>query len=126
VTIQPDNQNTYAARQQDGVTIVTLDANSLDYRNAETYKTALANLCSSGQTKILLNLERVSFMDSAGLGVLLFGKRQCENNQGKLSVCNVQGYVNNLFRLTNLDRAMAVYTSEELALTAAKRDALTV
>ena len=110
----------FVTREKDGRTIITVDTNSIDYRNCETFKSAISTLVSNEHNDILLNLEAVSFMDSAGLGVILFGKRTCEGGNGSFSICNVQGYVTNLFKLTNMDRAIRIFPNEEVALASLK------
>jgi anti-anti-sigma factor len=95
----------------------SLCAYSIDYRNAHDYKVTLDQLSSQRVNRLLLNLEEVEFMDSAGLSVLLYGKRLMEKQQGQLSACQVQPYVNQLFRMTRLDQVMKVYPSQYTALT---------
>lgn len=102
-------------REVNGWTILEADTNSVDYRTCEAFKAVISDLVSKGQSKLSFNLEKVSFMDSAGLGVVLHGKRQCEGAGGSFSLSNVQGYVQNLLKLTNLDRALKVYRTEEEA-----------
>jgi anti-anti-sigma factor len=102
-------------REVNGWYVIEVDNNSVDYRVCEQVKSFISSVVSSGNSKIVLNLEKVSFMDSAGLGVVLHGKRACEGNGGQFTLCCVQGYVQNLMKLTNLVRAVRVYKSEEEA-----------
>jgi anti-anti-sigma factor len=55
-------------------------------------------------------------MDSSGLSVLLSGKRVAEEAGGSFSICGLQGYVNNLINLTNLNKTIAVYPTDMEAL----------
>jgi len=117
----------YISRQENNVIIVTLDAKSVDYRNAEAYKNIVGSLAAGAEqgSTLLLNLENVTFMDSSGLGILLFARRALEAKQGSLAACNVQGYVVNLFKLTSLDRVIKLFPNEELALMALEKAAAT-
>lgn len=122
----PTSEYGYISRQENTVTVITIDAKSVDYRNAEAYKNIIGAVAASavqGGT-LLLNLEHVTFMDSSGLGILLFARRTLEAKQGGLAACNVQGYVVNLFKLTSLDRVVKLYPNEELALMALDKAAV--
>lgn len=104
------------SRKVNTVTVMHVDVASIDYRNAEQLKTELAALTRQGAVTLLMNVEKVTFMDSAGLGVLLFAKRQCEAQNGQFNLSNATGYLVNLFRLTNIDRAVTIFPTEESAL----------
>ena len=65
-------------RDVNGFTVLEVDQTSVDYRNCEALKTSITDFVAKGKTKLVFNLEKVSFMDSAGLGVVLHGKRNTE------------------------------------------------
>ena len=103
-------------RQVNGRTVVDIDAQNVDFRNCETIKSAVAGVVASGQKDILLNLSKVSFMDSSGLSVILFCKRTCEEAGGQFGVFGLQNYVNNLVNLTNLHKTISIYQDETAAV----------
>lgn len=92
-----------------------LDAPSVDFRNAESIKSSMTALVNNGQKDLILNLTKVTFMDSSGLSVILFGKRACEEVGGTFCVCGLQSYVNNLFNLTNLTKTVRILADENEA-----------
>jgi anti-sigma B factor antagonist len=99
-------------RQEGSKTIVDVEADNVDFRNAEILKSRLSELVQAGQPQLVLNLQKVNFMDSSGLSVLLSGKRACEEVGGMFSICGLQGYVSNLINLTNLHKTIAVYATD--------------
>lgn len=103
-------------RTLDGKTIVDVDAQNVDFRNCEAIKTTVSGLVAQGQAHVLLNLSKVSFMDSSGLGVILFCKRACDEAGGTFGVFGLQNYVSNLVNLTNLNKTISIYASEADAL----------
>ncbi len=105
-----------ASRQSGAKTIVDIDAQNVDFRNCEAIKSAVANMVAQGQKDILLNLSKVSFMDSSGLSVILFCKRACEEGSGTFGVYGLQNYVNNLVNLTNLNKTIEIYQTETEAV----------
>ncbi len=65
------NPNTYIdAVEHDGVVVVAVDG-EVDLCSADQFARSLATAADSDVRAILLDLDRVSFMDSAGLHVLL-------------------------------------------------------
>lgn len=99
-------------REEGAKTIVDIEADNVDFRNAELLKSVLSNLVLEGKKHLVLNLRHVNFMDSSGLSVLLAGKRATEEADGTFSICGLQGYVNNLVSLTNLNKIITVYPTE--------------
>ncbi len=105
-----------ATRESNGRAIIDVQTQNVDFRNCETIKSSVAGVVNQGQKHILLNLSQVNFMDSSGLSVILFCKRTCEEAGGKFGVFGLQSYVNNLVNLTNLNKTIDIFTSEQEAL----------
>lgn len=103
-------------RDQGLKTVIEVDTENIDYRNCESLKTTVAGVLRQNKKHVILNLQKVSFMDSSGLGVLLFCKRSCDEVGGSFTLCCLQGYVNNLVTLTKLDKAVTIVATEEEAL----------
>ncbi len=57
---------------------------------------------------VVLDLENLTFMDSSGIGVLLGRLRILQSRGGTLSVKNMQPPVEKLFRLSGLQRVIAI------------------
>ena len=104
------------SRDSGSKTIVDIDAQNVDFRNCEAIKSAVASMVAEGRTDVVLNLSKVSFMDSSGLGVILFCKRTCEEAGGKFGAFGLQNYVNNLVNLTNLNKTIDIYQDEAEAV----------
>lgn len=103
------------SRDNGNRTVAEIDTPNVDFRNCESIKSAIANLVATGKKDIVLNLSKVTFMDSSGLSVILFCKRACEEAGGTFFVCGLQSYVNNLFNLTNLNKTVRILTDENEA-----------
>jgi anti-anti-sigma factor len=97
-------------------TILCLQDQNVDFRNCETIKTQVRQQLQNNCVNIILDLSQVTFMDSSGLGVLMFCKRLCDEAGGSICVCCVQDYVDNLLTLTNLKKAIAVFNTQDDAI----------
>lgn len=100
------------SRTSGNKTVIDVEALNVDFRNAEAIKSAVATVVSKGSKDLVMNLSKVSFMDSSGLSVILFCKRTCEEVGGSFGAFGLQTYVNNLVNLTNLNKTINIYSSE--------------
>jgi anti-sigma B factor antagonist len=82
---------------------------------AELHK-ALRQLIETGSKKVLLNLEKVSYIDSSGLGELVSGYAAFKRSSGDMKLFNLSSRVNELMVLTKLLTVFDVYESEEYAV----------
>jgi anti-sigma B factor antagonist len=74
-------------------------------------------LLDEGERRFILNMSRLSFVDSAGLGeTVACKKRAAEKGADVRLVLKPRGKPEEVFLLTCLDRIFAVYPSEEDAL----------
>jgi anti-anti-sigma factor len=70
--------------EQDGDTLVISALGELDFCNAQTLEQELRLAIASDARELFLDLGGVSFIDSAGLRVLLLMARQSLRNGGRL------------------------------------------
>ncbi|HSA96402.1 MAG TPA: STAS domain-containing protein [Acidobacteriota bacterium] len=71
-----------------------------------------------GQSRILLNLERTGFVDSWGVGELLATYISIRNRNGALKLCAIPDRLAALFRITQIDKVLAILPTEKAALEA--------
>ena len=73
-------------------------------------------LIDGGQQHVLLNLERVSYMDSAGIGELVACYKRATEKGGTVKLLNPSGKVYDLLQLTKLEEVFETYRDEKEAL----------
>ncbi len=76
----------------------------------------LRELVTKEFKKILLNLERVDYMDSAGLGELVGAYTTVKNAGGSLKMLKVQGRTLDLMQVTRLMTLFDFYDEEQDAV----------
>ena len=69
--------------------IVSLDGR-LDGFSAPDLETRVAAIIARGDVRVVLDCERMEYISSAGLRVLLTGARQCQQNDGALAICGLK------------------------------------
>jgi len=100
----------------DNGTVVRIKEKKIDSSIAPTLKTEFLKLLGDGHNKILVNLEQVKYMDSSGIGALLFGQRQMQSAEGSLKLANVSDQVMSMIKIAMLDRVFEIFDSEEEGL----------
>lgn len=70
---------------------------------------------------VVIDLERVQFVDSAGCGVILACSRRVDpggTGAGEVRLCSVTKPVRSVFQLVRLHRVLAIHNDREEALRA--------
>jgi len=65
---------------------------------------------------ILINLEKVKYMDSSGVATLIEGLQQCNKYNGRFALFGLQDNVREVFELTRLDKIFEIHSDRESAL----------
>ncbi len=94
--------------------IIVVSFNNVSRLNAlvsEPIKEELKGFFNKPNTKLILNLEGVQFIDSSGFGVFLSIMKVANNNYGAFKLCNVAHEVMELFKLLQLHNVFEIYNS---------------
>ncbi len=105
-----------SSRVQEGVTILDIDGDIKTAEDMETFSTAIDNELKENRTSILINFEKVKFINSSGLGRLVLGVKKVTESGGSLRVMNLANNLDELFTFTRLKEKINVYKNEEEAL----------
>ncbi len=100
----------------DGITVVWMEGR-LDLLMAAEVKQHLAELVASGHRRLIFDLDRVSFVDSSGLGALISGLKAARQSGGDLRIARANPQVRTLLNLTMLERVLRPYETLEGART---------
>jgi anti-sigma B factor antagonist len=74
---------------------------------------AVTESIDSGMTRIVVDLSRIEFIDSSGLGALIGGLKSARIAGGDLRIAAAPENVRVVLNLTNLDRVLRNYPSPE-------------
>ncbi len=83
----------------------------------ELLKERVSNLIQQGHRKLLLNLEGVPYVDSAGLGEIVRTYTTVSRQGGKLKLVNLTKRITDLLAITKLLTVFETYESEAEAVT---------
>lgn len=89
----------------------------LDHHNAEEVRVKIDDRIDRDEIKkVILNFERVSFMDSSGIGAVIGRLRKVNSKGGTLCVTNIGSGVNRVFEISGLYKIVRQYKNVDEAL----------
>jgi anti-sigma B factor antagonist len=107
-------------RPFDDVAVVELQG-ELDIYTAPQFKEALTQGVQEGATCVIVDLAKVTFLDSIALGVVVDGAKAVTARGGTLDIVCTDEHTRRIFTITGLDQILDIYPSRGEALEAAKR-----
>lgn len=93
--------------------IVDVPYDSIDLEALETLKAKIEGLFIQNTFRILLNMSRVNYLSSTGLGLLVYINNKCTENGGAFGVFGLQEYTLDMLKLTKLDSVINIFKSQE-------------
>jgi anti-sigma B factor antagonist len=107
-------------RRVGDVTVLDMDGKITIGEGSVALRTAIRRLLEEGKKKILLNLARVGYIDSSGIGELVSSYTSIGKEEGQLKLLNLTQKLQDLLTITKLLTVFDVYDSEEEALASFK------
>ncbi len=105
----------YTTEEKESYTIVTINEPKLDESVASVIKDLFVKLTTKGATRCVVDLSRVKYTDSLGLGSLLIGNRLCSLGGGILVLAGLSGHIKKLFLISKLGSVLMHLPSVESA-----------
>ena len=77
----------------------------------------IEELMGKGEKKLVLDLADLKYMDSTGLGLVVYCSGKLREGGGHLYVAGANSTIQHLFEITHVDRALSLYATVEEAVT---------
>lgn len=94
----------------------------IDVYTAPQFKDALNTVINSGQKHLVVDMTKVTYMDSSGFGALLSATRRLRPQGGTVNLVKVSSAIDRILTITRLNTVFGTYGSIEDALTAAGKN----
>ncbi|GAB4218068.1 MAG: hypothetical protein OHK0012_25250 [Synechococcales cyanobacterium] len=88
----------------------------VDSKAASEIRQLFQQLISMGYANLLIDVHEVTFLDSAGLGVLVSGMSKCRSAGGYLCLCQPSEAVQVVLNLSATERILSVFADSETAI----------
>jgi anti-sigma B factor antagonist len=102
------------------VAVVTLPVEELDAGNTPEFKRDISPVLEAN-TKVVLDLSRLRFMDSSGLGSFLSCLRKLNSKGGDLKLSGLSPQVRTVIELVRMHRIFDIYSTKEESVRAFAR-----
>jgi anti-sigma B factor antagonist len=113
--MQVEEMPMLSSRRENDILIVRLDVERLDASVATSFKHKMAAFITGGNHSIILDLSRIEFIDSSGLGSIVSILKLIAD-RGALILYGISKNVMSMFKLTHMDRVFQIFSSEAEAL----------
>ena len=97
-----------------GLVLIPQDP-QIEAASAPGFKAAMAGWIEEGHRRIVLDLARVEFIDSSGLGAILSALKGVGEG-GEILLCQIHPAILRLFKLTRMDRVFHIFETRQEAL----------
>jgi anti-sigma B factor antagonist len=104
-----------AVDQRGDIAVVEVPVDELDAGNAPEFKRDMAPVLQAN-TKLVLDLSRLRFVDSSGLGAVLSCLRQLSAKNGDMKLCGMSKQVRGAFELVRMHRIFDIAGTKEEAV----------
>lgn len=100
---------------QDRFLVVRLEGD-VDAYSSSKIKDELLGLIDRGSSSMVVDVSKVPYMDSSGLGMLVTVLKNINKKHGVLRLTGLNEDLRNIFRLTRLDKVFQIYETVPEAL----------
>jgi anti-sigma B factor antagonist len=110
-------------RDVDGVSVVSVDGRIGVGEEANSLRDTVKTLLADGKKKLVLNMQGVTLLDSAGLGTLVGLHHSVASCGASLRLCHLSTMLKELLQMTRLLTVFNVSSSEAEAVQALSKGA---
>ena len=96
---------------EDDAYVVELSG-EIDVYTSPKVKDAISELIDQGHYNLIINLEKVRYIDSTGLGVLIGGLKRVREHGGSVSLVCTNPQIKKIFDITGLVKIFGIFESE--------------
>lgn len=100
----------------DGVTVVALDGRIVLGEEGNALREKVKGLLAEGKKKIVLNVSKVTFVDSAGLGVLVASHHTAKKEGASMRLCHLDNKFQQVLQITKLMTLLGISSTEAEAV----------
>ena len=103
-------------REVDGVTVVALDGRIVLGEESNALREKVKELLAEGKKKIVVNVNNITFIDSAGLGTLVASHHTAKKEGASLRLCHLDNKFQQVLQITKLLTVLYISNTEAEAV----------
>ncbi len=102
----------FSVDKREQVVVYELLDDKLNSLNAPVLKSELVLANAEGYKNMIVDLDKVKFVDSSGLSALLIGHRLCKDEKGIFALCGLNDSVKGLIKISQLEDVLHIYSTQ--------------
>jgi len=103
-------------REVDGVSVLELDGRIVLGEESNALREKVKGMLAAGQKKIVLDMQQVTYIDSAGLGALVAAHHSARTQGASLKLAHLGSKFKEILQVTKLLTVFDVYDTEAAAI----------
>ncbi len=105
--------------RENGTLIARTDGR-IDGANAREFQVALEDAIDPSDRTVILDMENLSYISSAGLRVILMTAKTLQKQNAKFAICSLSPAIREVFQISGFDRIIPIHSSQEEAISSFK------
>lgn len=102
--------------QQGEITVLHVSGKIMGGPDHDNFQGEIKQLIAEGHVDVLLNMSKVSWVNSTGLGILVSAFHTVNKNGGRLKICEVNDRIDNILNVAQLKMVFETFDSCEEAM----------
>lgn len=102
-------------RKENDVPIIEL-VGEVDAYTSARFRESMVELIENGASNLIINMEKVEYIDSSGLGALVGGLKRASEREGHILIVCTNPQVRKVFEITGLEKVFSLFSSEADAI----------
>ena len=104
--------------ERQGDTLIAKTDGRVDGANAREFQSALEAAIDDNTSAVILDMERLSYISSAGLRVILLTAKSLQGRNAKFAVCSLSESIQEVFEISGFDKIISIHPSQAETLAA--------
>ena len=113
-----DTKNLTVQGERKGDVLIANTAGRVDGANAREFQDALETLLKDNANAMILDLQNLSYISSAGLRVILLISKQLQGKGATFGVCSLSSAISEVFQISGFDKIIPTHAAQADALSA--------
>lgn len=108
--------------QNGKIGVIEVKGSLVGGEETDELRSAVADFVEQGTKKVIIDLAKVTYLNSTAIGVLVSAHTTFSRNKGHVKLCNINKNINNIFVITKLTLVFDVAETREDAIKGFEQD----
>jgi anti-sigma B factor antagonist len=101
-----------------GITVIALEGRIVLGSEGMAVKNAIDGILDGGSNKLVVDMSKVSYIDSAGLGIVVSAMSKTKESGGEFCMAETPDIVRQVFKVTNVLQLLTLHDTVDAAVAA--------